>query len=315
MSGPTRRAALVAAAVTVLFVTTTAGPAGAAPSGAGARAAAATGSEPGTDPAPPPPGPASRVPADAPTAPRPTTNAPPDPFHDAPTPAIHRVVSGLRLESKSVNLKLSARPGLGAGSPVRVAVRFTTASPWQEALYSESSGLVLRAAVPHADFASRLETVTVRLQDTATGASYLKVWGHRVNPVADVRIGDLTFGTSEDCDPGVPPWSAPDPDVYWRDAHGRSGLAALGDNERAGRIPEFAHTLTEVSAADGLRAPTAAWNDRDPVFDPGADPKDRGPLLPARTDRVAWTEEATSGDCSAELAFEMTVTPRSYPTF
>jgi hypothetical protein len=89
------------------------------------------------------------------------SNAPSDPFLNAPTENLHRVAGALRLRNKSVSTRVTVPGGLNIGNPMEISILFGTQRVTQT--YTNSGGNQFLVNFPARDGGKRRENVTISL--------------------------------------------------------------------------------------------------------------------------------------------------------
>ena len=266
--------------------------------------AAVFGASPATALAAPPP------PGDAVVGPRPTENAPPERYTDAPTAGLRKLAQSLTFRYRSVTTIVAAPAHLGLSTPTEISVLFGGERVTQQ--YRDSTGTRLRRDFPAGDGTPRREPVTITLRELVpNGRSYSIVSRADLVPQFTVIFGNLHWQEIGDCDLA----SLADPEIKFVRADGTPVDAGEVDVDNFGGavVPAFAVTFREVDVRTTLRMPTVSWVEGDPgvEFHPFP-PLPSEPLLPGTTRTVSWVDTSES-DCDARFSYDLRFVPETFP--
>ena len=266
--------------------------------------AAVFGASPATALAAPPP------PGDGVVGPRPTENAPPERYTDAPTAGLRKLAQSLTLRYRSVTTIVAAPAHLGLSTPTEISVLFGGERVTHQ--YRDSTGNRLRRDFPAGDGTRRREPVTITLRELVpNGRSYSIVSKADLVPQFTVIFGNLHWQEIGDCDLA----SLADPEIKFARADGNFVESATVHVDDFGEavVPAFAVTFREVDVRTTLRMPTVSWVEGDigAEFHPFP-PLPSEPLLPGTTRTVSWVDTSES-DCDARFSYDLRFVPETFP--
>lgn len=311
-------------------------PSAAPPSSAPARPPAI--SAPAAPPATPPTS-ASAPATGGPAAP--TTSAPAAP----PPPAVHKGViiatpaphpataaeatdllaemaTTITVKSKSVTTIVWVPAGVFAAGGDEVSILFGL-GPRQTQSYDPLRGNTFRFDFPAGDGSLRQENVAISLADFGAGGHYGFVRQVPVEAHYNATVSPLRFTLINDCDFNFANLfsSTNEVKISWSDERGDARQEFLMGAGQTKTVDAFAHTVTDVTAHDGLQLPYVGFEELDaelplPPYhfpDPVA-AKPQPPLLPdSRT--VQFTSHSPGDEfCNGNFIYATTVTLMTYDT-
>lgn len=252
-------------------------------------------------------------------SPRPTVISPGEP-HAAPTANLTRLANALGLRHRSFTTLIFTPAGLPLTRPVDI--RITYISPMNvpqqfQASYVASTGNRFLYNDVVGDGSKRRMTFDITLIERRPAnppIEYSFFWQADLDPLFDVSTGPLSFKLRSDCD-----WFGESeiellmvmPDGTHR--HKNFGLSSGGTRS----VNEFVWSHAEASASLGLKQAFVTFLDDDPnysLFTGGAtfQVDDTLPLVPGTTREVRFTDSEDTDDCSADMGFTESHTPRYY---
>lgn len=291
------------------------------------------------DPATPPAGadptdptaPTPAAPTSAPAAPAPPVVhkgviiATPTP-HPATAEAATELLTGLAksvtVKSKSVTTIVWVPAGVSAAAGDEVSILFGFGTR-QTQSYDPLRGNTFRFDFPAGDGAPRQENIAISLADFAAGGHY----GFQTTVPIEARytatVSPLRFTLVNDCDFNFANLfsSTNEVKISWSDERGDARQEILMGAGQTKTVEAFGHTVTDVTARDGLQLPYVGFEELDsdlplPPFnfpDPVA-AKPQPPLLPVS--RTVQFSSHSPGDefCNGNFIYATTVNLQTYDT-
>lgn len=248
------------------------------------------------------------------------TFAPPLRF-TAPTENLTKVANAVQLRTKSLSTVVAVPPGLALTNPVNVRVTYKSPVSGNRMIqdtYNPATGYRKFHNDTEGNRQPRQMTFDILLteqQPNNQPVSFSFTWQANLDPLFDVTVTPLRFKLNSDCDRiGKSEirfsWMSPD-----AQQHKKSFSMGKGSTVT---VQEFAWSRQEVGASANLGWPQWGFREDDPVGPMGAFLDGFGPpsikLLPGTSGFVGRTiKEARGQNCSADTAFDITVSVRQYP--
>ena len=243
--------------------------------------------------------------------------------YTASTLNLTKVANALQLRFKSLSTVVVVPPGLALTNPVNIRVTYKSAATnprWLQDTYSVTTGFRKFHNDVEGNRYARHMTLEILLTEQQPGNKFVTfpiTWEIDLDPLFDVTITPLRFKLNSDCDRiGKSEirfsWTSPDPRYPYQE---KSFSTRKGTTVT---ITGFAWATQEVSASANLFWPQWAFYDDDLVRF-GAYLGGFGPpttkLLPTTVSGyVGRTIKDSRGQsCTADIAFDVTVTIRQYP--
>lgn len=255
-------------------------------------------------------------------------NQSPRPTYQAPTAGLTTVANALDLRNKGITAVVDVKKGLAISVPIEISVVFDGVQRITQN-YAASTGNRLVFNYEPLDGKVRSQKVQISLYEVQpTGrVAFQMPLTISIEPLWDVRISTLNFNLVQDCDP----IGASEPWISWFDpAGGRHSKHLSMSAGQSVTVNEFASTWTEVAVARGLIQSGVAWEEDDGAignfFDVGnfrgsggfglpftGQGRPTAPLVPGATNKSAFAQDDSRGDCGAFLTYTTTYLLRTYP--
>ncbi len=270
---------------------------------------------PTSAPATPPPPAAHKGVIIATPTPHPATAA-------AATDLLTGLANTITVKSKSVTTIGWVPAGVFAAGGDEVSILFGL-GPRQTQSYDPLRGNTFRFDFPVGDGSPRQENVAISLADFAAGGHYGFVRKVPVEAHYNATISPLRFTLINDCDFNLAGLfsSTNEVKISWSDDRGDARQELLMAAGQTKAVDAFGHTVTDVTARDGLQLPFVSFEELDaelpfPPYnfpDPVA-AKPQPPLLPdSRT--VQFTSHSPGDEfCNGTFIYATTVTLQTYDT-
>jgi hypothetical protein len=238
------------------------------------------------------------------------------------TDLLAEMATTITVKSKSVTTIVWVPAGVFAAGGDEVSILFGL-GPRQTQSYDPLRGNTFRFDFPVGDGSLRQENVAISLADFAAGGHYGFVRQVPVEAHYNATISPLRFTLINDCDFNFANLfsSTNEVKISWSDERGDARQEFLMGAGQTKTVDAFAHTVTDVTARDGLQLPFVGFEELDadlplPPYhfpDPVA-AKPQPPLLPdSRT--VQFTSHSPGDEfCNGNFIYATTVTLMTYDT-